>query len=282
MNPFVDRKKSTVNGSSLSYLESGPKDGPLALLIHGIPANAELWRGVMELLSNEGWHCLAPDLPGYGETELPPDGDYSIKGAANLLANWIKEERMEDIWLIGHDIGGGVAQILITDIEEKFNKFTLSNSITSDSWPVPGIEALIKLAKLKLFTPIASTGIWSTSIGRSTLQNAVSDKRHLTKSVVSRIFWDKKVSTKNGRTKFQRMLGQLNPQHTIEIMPALKKVQVPVSLVWGLKDPNQPWDGPGKILRETFPSAKIKTLPNSGHFLQVDSTKEYATALLET
>jgi pimeloyl-ACP methyl ester carboxylesterase len=273
-------KKVRVKDNTIAYLEAGPQNGPIAILLHGIPASAELWRGVMEILSSHGWHCYAPDLPGYGSTELATDGDYSIKGASQLLCAWIEQEQMQDIWLVGHDIGGGVSQLLVTLNEQRFNKLTLSNCITADTWPIPGISVMIQSAKLSLFGIFAASGIFSSFLGRVGLYGAVANKRVLTKNIVSRVFWDSKVTTREGREKFQKMLCQLDPKQTMDNMQALSRVTLPIELVWGLKDPNQPWDGPGKILRETFPSAKIQTLPDSGHFLQIDSTQTYAEALL--
>ena len=276
----VEKNSVTVNDSTVAYLESGPKDGPAAILVHGIPASAELWRGVMIILSDHGWHCYAPDLPGYGRTVLPVDADYSVRGSAELLSDWIEQEQLDNIWLVGHDIGGGVCQILTTMNEKRFNKLTYSNCITADTWPVVEIKIMVQSAKLHLFKLFASTGILSTSIGRAAISCGFADSRVFTKEVSERAFWDTKVSTSEGREKFHNMLVQLDPQQTMDNMPALSQVKVPVELVWGLKDTHQPWDGPGKILRETFPDAKILTLPDAGHFLQIDSTQAYADALL--
>jgi 2-hydroxymuconate-semialdehyde hydrolase len=282
MNKQVNRKNIQVGNCEISYLESGPADAPVALFIHGIPANAELWREVIAGVGERGWHCLAPDLPGYGETELPKEADYSVLGAAQLLSEWLKQEDLNDIWLIGHDIGGGVAQLLITKDEPRFQKFTLSNCITADTWPVPEIKIMIALAKMRLFKLVAGMGVFSTFLGRLILYQSVVNKSALNSDTLSRIFWDSKVSTQQGRQKFQRLLISLDPQQTLENMKQLREVVVPVELVWGLKDPNQTWDGPGRILQEVFPSAKVITLPESGHFLQIDTPNQYIEALLES
>jgi pimeloyl-ACP methyl ester carboxylesterase len=282
MNKQVNRKNIKVRNCKISYLESGPTDAPIALFIHGIPASAELWRDVIAEVGERGWHCLAPDLPGYGETELQKDADYSVKGAAQLLSEWLEQEDMNDIWLVGHDIGGGVAQLLTTKVEQRFQKLTLSNCITADTWPVPEIKIMIGLAKMRLFEVFASTGVFSTFLGRLILYQSVVNKSSINSDTTSRIFWDSKASTKHGRQKFQRMLTSLNPQQTLENMKQLRKVVLPVELIWGLKDPNQTWDGPGRILQEVFPSARVITLPESGHFLQIDTPRAYIDALLES
>lgn len=269
-----------VGGSHISYLESGPLDGPVVILLHGIPASAELWRGVMQKLSQQGWRCYAPDLPGYGRTTVTANGDYSIKGAAALLSKWIEQEDLRDIWLIGHDTGGGVAQLVLTENTPRFAKLTLTNCVTSDSWPVPEVHLLIRAAKWRIFGLLAAIGMFKGYVGRALLHRSLVDKNFARQNTVSRIFWDSKVSTPEGRRKFRRMLAQLDTRHTMENMSALTRISVPVELIWGMQDPNQPWSGPGETLKKVFPMAIVKKLPNAGHFPQIDSEQEYLDALL--
>ncbi|MDJ0762617.1 MAG: alpha/beta hydrolase [Myxococcota bacterium] len=275
----VERKTAVIGDTKLSYLESGSHHKAVALFIHGIPASAELWRETLAITSVRGWHSIAPDLPGYGQTRLPAGGDYAIAGAARLLIQWLELAGHQDIWLIAHDIGGGVAQIMMTQATALFSRVTFSNVITADTWPVSSIAMLIWIAKRGLFKHMAGVGLFPNFIANKQLRRAVHDPDCLTRDRVSRIFWDGKATDKQGRIEFQRMLSALTPEDTMRNMEALRRVNLPVHLVWGMQDPNQPWDGPGRILRETFPTAKITQLPHAGHFLQIDSPGEYVDAI---
>lgn len=270
-----------VGEADIAYLEAGPESGPVAIFVHGVPAGSELWREVIANVAGQGWRCLAPDLPGYGCTTLPEGGDYSVRGAADLLMEWVRQENFGDIWLVGHDIGGGVAQLMLTADSSRFRQVTLSNCITADTWPIPSIFRLIIAARIGLFAKLAASGVFRSPFGKRALYGAVANRSCLTKERLDRIFWNGKVRTREGRKKFQAMLASLDPLHTIENMPALREVKLPVHLIWGLMDPNQPWEGPGKILRETFPDARITELPGAGHFLQIDAPVAYLSALLE-
>lgn len=277
----VSRHAVQVADSRIAYLAAGPESGPVAIFVHGVPAGSELWRDVIANVAEQGWRCLAPDLPGYGDTSIPAGGDYSVAGAANLLMDWVRQENFGDIWLVGHDIGGGVAQRMLTAEPSRFCQATLSNCITADTWPIPSIFRLIIAARIGLFAKLAATGVFRSPFGRRALYRGVADRNCLTRERLNRIFWNDKVRTREGREKFQAMLASLDPLHTMENMPALREVNVPVHLVWGLKDPNQPWEGPGRILRETFPDARVTELPGAGHFLQIDAPVAYLSALLE-
>lgn len=63
-----------VHGSRIAYRESGPADGPLVLLIHGVASQSATWEAALPFLGGQGWHVLAPDLPGHGGSE-PGHGD---------------------------------------------------------------------------------------------------------------------------------------------------------------------------------------------------------------
>src|SRR5262252_1154825 len=63
---FVD-----VDGNKIFYREAGPKTAPNILLLHGFPASSHMFRGLIPLLADR-FHVVAPDLPGFGQTALPP------------------------------------------------------------------------------------------------------------------------------------------------------------------------------------------------------------------
>ncbi|MFX8457340.1 alpha/beta fold hydrolase, partial [Acinetobacter baumannii] len=81
----AERRHTDIGRHRLSWLQAGATDAPVALMLHGIPASAELWREVMPAIADAGYCCLAPDLPGYGETVMGPDADYSLGASADLL-----------------------------------------------------------------------------------------------------------------------------------------------------------------------------------------------------
>lgn len=64
-----------VDGIKIFYREAGPKDGPTVLLLHGFPTSSHMYRGLIPLLANK-YHVIAPDLPGFGFSELPSRETY--------------------------------------------------------------------------------------------------------------------------------------------------------------------------------------------------------------
>jgi len=68
-NPTLN-KTVEVNGVEIFYREAGSKDSPTILLLHGYPTSSHMFRNLMKDLS-DSYHLLAPDYPGYGNSEQP-------------------------------------------------------------------------------------------------------------------------------------------------------------------------------------------------------------------
>jgi len=67
----VSFKKIDVDGFNVFYREAGPKDGSTILLLHGFPSSSHMFRDLIPLLADR-FHIVAPDLPGFGRSDMPP------------------------------------------------------------------------------------------------------------------------------------------------------------------------------------------------------------------
>ena len=267
-------------GALLSLLEAGPKDGQPLVLLHGIPTGAELWRGTMPNLAAAGYHCLAPNLPGYGMTRIAPDGDYSIFGAAELIDLWLNTSGLEDVWLVGHDWGGAVAQVLAARYPDRLSRLTLSNCPVEDSWPVPAIKLFRLMARARLYAPSASLGLIPNPYATSQLNKAFYDPGHVSEADWKRIFWDGKVSDPAGRAEFQHHLASLNNSQTMEIAPELIDVELPSLLIWGANDRFQPWERVGLRLKALLPNPEVKLIDRAGHFHVLEKPDTFVETLM--
>jgi predicted alpha/beta-fold hydrolase len=76
---LVSRIFSTSRQTTHTF-ESGPAGGPLMIFLHGWPGIGLMWRAQMDAFAADGWHCVAPDLRGYGGSSAPAANDaYMIK-----------------------------------------------------------------------------------------------------------------------------------------------------------------------------------------------------------
>lgn len=114
----------------MSWIEQG--DGTPVVLLHGIPTSPELWRKVIPRLS--GVRGLAWEMVGYGRSI--PEGigrDISVARQADYLAAWMRQLGFGKAVIVGHDLGGGVAEILAVRHPELCEGLFLTNAICYDS-----------------------------------------------------------------------------------------------------------------------------------------------------
>ena len=78
----IKRRRVATNGIELSVLEAG--EGPLVLLVHGFPESAYSWRHQLPALAAAGYHAVAPDMRGYGESDLPETSPLTISGTSPM------------------------------------------------------------------------------------------------------------------------------------------------------------------------------------------------------
>jgi len=69
----IQYRSANVDGFKIFYREAGPADAPKLLLLHGFPSASHMFRDLIPLLADR-FHIIAPDLPGFGKSDMPPRG----------------------------------------------------------------------------------------------------------------------------------------------------------------------------------------------------------------
>lgn len=146
----ASRRYAEVEGIRMSWLEEG--EGQPVILLHGIPTSPELWRYVIPRL--KGVRVLAWEMVGYGQSiEEGRDRDLSIARQADYLAAWMRQLGIGKAIVGGHDLGGGVAQILTVRHPDLCKALFLTNSVGYDNWPIPSVMALRASGALMRWLP---------------------------------------------------------------------------------------------------------------------------------
>ena len=86
--PTIKLKTVQADGIKIFYREAGPADAPVLLLLHGYPTSSHMFRHLMPRLGST-FRIIAPDLPGFGFTEVPSDRNYHY--SFDSLANTVNE-----------------------------------------------------------------------------------------------------------------------------------------------------------------------------------------------
>ncbi len=104
----IKHRTVETNGIRMHIAESGA--GPLVLLCHGFPESWYSWRHQLHALAEAGFHAIAPDMRGYGQTDRPEQIDqYTLLHLVGDMVGLLDALGIETAVIVGHDWGGPVA-----------------------------------------------------------------------------------------------------------------------------------------------------------------------------
>jgi pimeloyl-ACP methyl ester carboxylesterase len=105
----IGSRHANVAGVNLFYLEAGPKDAPTVVLLHGYPSSSRMCAPLIPLLADR-YHLIAPDYPGFGQSEAPPPSRYryTFDHLAETMGALLERLNVDRYVLFMQDYGGPV------------------------------------------------------------------------------------------------------------------------------------------------------------------------------
>jgi pimeloyl-ACP methyl ester carboxylesterase len=255
----ASRRFADVKSGRIAFMEKGR--GPAALFVHGVPLNGYHWRHVIERVQHRR-RCIAVDLMGLGYTEISADQDVSFTAQAEMLGEVLDYLAIDKVDLIGNDSGGAICQIFAANHPERLSSLVLTNCDVHDGWPPPQVLPLMEHARNGTIAPIFQPTLDRPDLARERyargekvpLFRSYADPGVLTDDII-RLYLQPLLSSPQRIEAFQRYWLAFDNKCTTAIHPALKKLEVPTLIVWGLKDIffDRKW---AHWLMDTIPGAK--------------------------
>ena len=247
-----------VGGARLYYYAAGTRGkGEPIILLHGFPASSHLWRDVVPHLPG-GHRVVVSDLLGYGRSDRPGDHDLSIPGHAHRVAGLMDALRIKRAAIVGHDLGGGIAQHLAVENADRVSRLALIASVGFDAWPPRELRmAKGALAFAKRMPPKPLMNAL-----RRALKGAYEEEEHGAHSVDMYL---RPFETPGGKEALIAHVGALDAEETMALAPRLKGIDVPTAVIWGAGDPFMPL-AIGKKLQKAIPGATLDVLNDVMHY----------------
>ena len=89
----------------LAYREAGAPGAPTALLLHGYPNSSYLWKDVLPAVAQAGWHAVAPDLAGFGDSEPFDHHAGTWTDHVRAIDDFVAAHALAPVALVVHDWG---------------------------------------------------------------------------------------------------------------------------------------------------------------------------------
>ncbi len=262
----LDKKRVAVSGGELAVVDEG--DGPAVVLLHGFPTSSHLWRDLAPILAPR-FRAIAPDLLGYGDSDKPEDSSaLTIREQAGYVRELVEALDVSEFAVVGHDIGGGVAQLLA--LEGGVRTMVLLDSIAFDSWPIEGVRMLQE------GTEEQTGGDFAEGVVRLTFDLGMGRRERLADEDLQEYLrpW------REAPPAFMRAVRAIDGIGLVGNEERLAELDTRTLVVWGEDDPFQPADI-AERLGEALPGATVAILPGCAHFVLDDAVDTVAPLISE-
>ncbi len=250
-----------VGNGTLSYSQVG--NGRSILLLHGLFASSEQWNTIMCRLSEVGYRAIAPDLPGYGNSNGFTLRDYALENQTILLHELMEKLGIKSFDLAGSSMGGAIAQLYAQRYPKQVRSLAFIGSpLGIVDWAnsfkeaiFQGINPFIPITKEQFALEISLLFFTPPTIPDSVIAEKVND--YITRNQHYQQVWD---------------LINLYDDKLYQGVPT----QVPTFIIWGKEDKIYDISGANRLQKCIAGSQAIK-LPKAGHLLLMENADEVAS-----
>ena len=279
--PDVAYRTADVDGFTVFYREAGAADAPTLVLLHGYPSASHQFRELIPLLADR-FHIVAPDLPGFGKSDMPPRDafGYTFDHLADVIDRWTEVLGLDSFALYVFDYGAPVGFRIAARHPERITAIITQNGNAyeeglSDGWnPIQAYWKDPSQANRDAIRTMLEpqTTIWQYTHGVPDPTRISPDGYGL----------DNYYLTRPGNDEIQLDLF-LDYASNVALYPAWQRYfrasRPPLLAVWGKNDPFFLPAG-AEAFKRDIPDADIRFL-DTGHFALETHVEEVATAIGE-
>jgi cis-3-alkyl-4-acyloxetan-2-one decarboxylase len=275
--PFEPRY-ATVGQIRLHYVDEGPPDADPFLFVHGNPTWSYLWRRPIAELAARGHRCVAFDHMGFGRSDKPPRlSAYALRAHIENALGLIDQLDLRGVTLVAHDWGGPIGLGAMLERRDRLRSIVLINTW---AWELPSfLPPFLREFRTEGLGEILVLGgnLFVESIPGGMARREV---EHLMMDAYRAPFPD--YWSRVGVLAFQREIPLTERDRSARLMGSiherLEQLEVPVKLVWGMRD---------RIFQpifldqwlELFPHADVARIEDAAHFVVEDRPDAVIEAL---
>ncbi|MER5300908.1 alpha/beta fold hydrolase [Streptomyces lasiicapitis] len=274
----------TLNVRSRPSTRSGL---PPALYVHGLGGSSQNWSALMPLLEDVV-DCAALDLPGFGDSPPPDDGDYSVTGHARAVIRYLDASGRGPVHLVANSMGGAVSTRVAAVRPDLVRTLTLISpalpelrvqrtAVPTGLLAVPGVVGLFNRLTKEWSAEQRVRGVLGLCYGdpaRVTPEGFRAAVREMERRLALPYFWDAMARSARGIVNAYTLGGQHGLWRQAE------RVLAPTLLVYGGRDLLVSYRMARKAAA-AFRDSRLLTLTDAGHVAMMEYPQTVATAIRE-
>jgi pimeloyl-ACP methyl ester carboxylesterase len=270
----INEQVIQVQGIKTRYYQAGERGSVVVLLHGGGTDSAKLsWGEVIEPLAESGHRVIAPDLPGYGGSDIP-DIRYSTAFYLEFLKSFLGQLEIQKTSFMGLSMGGGVSLGFTLANPQSVEKLVLV-----DSYGIQRRVAMHFLSWLMVKIPGIMEGTWklersSPAMTRWAMSNVVRDPEKISPELMDELMIAvKRPFSERAFTSYQRDEVFLKGLKTVYI-DRLHEIKTPTLIVHGEKDGAVPLACAEETHR-LIVGSQLAVFKGAGHWAQRESPQEF-------
>ena len=260
----MNRTAVKLSGADIYVLENGT--GQPVLFLHGNPDSADMWSGVIDRVGDQ-FHCIAPDLPGFGRSGVPSNFEVSLEGLGRFVADFVSATGISTpLDLVVHDFGGPFGLAWAIRNPARVRRIVIINTIFFSDyrwhiwarvWRTPLLGEL-SMAMMNRSMFVREMQRDSPGLGDAHLRETYDRITPAAKRMALRLY---------------RATDPANYAGWEQELMALT-ARVPTCVLWGDRDPYV-----ASRFADRFGAREVHHYPRNGHWLAVEAPDEVASRL---
>ena len=237
-----------IDKLKIRYLESGTGKDRHILFIHGLGSAADRWMHIPETLSSD-FHCIAIDLPGFGESDKLLNTDYTIDYFRDFIVSFLDKLSisLEQTCIVGHSLGGYIASEIVLQNGAKELVLIDSSGMLEHTTPV------LDEYRAAAINPTKENV-------RKAFEKMVAVPSRIPPILVDGFI--RRINTPNAKHAFKSTLE--NSATTQIGLDRLRQISTPTLIIWGVHDHVIPLEH-SKFFKDSIEYSKLEIIDDAGH-----------------
>jgi pimeloyl-ACP methyl ester carboxylesterase len=263
-------------GHDIFYHDTGTKHSDAIVLLHGFPSSSYDWHLIFPLLGEEK-RIICLDFLGFGLSDKPKDHSYSLMEQADIVELLLKKLGIKRAKIIAHDMATSVTCELLARRERQLLGFTIQSVLLMNG------SVYIDLAQLTPVTKATTFALAEVFAKISLKPIFMLQLKKILAQPVSKAELDAMwalLKHKDGKARLAQTISYIDERYRFahRWLPPLTRLDIPVLVLWGKRDPVA-IDAIAEKLSREIPTAKLQWLYHAGHYPQLEDPVAVAEAI---
>lgn len=276
MTSRVTYQTANTSGQDVRLAVHEEGAGKPLVLLHGLGASSYTWTRIMPELARK-YRVITIDLKGFGGSDKPLDGKYSIFEQARLVENVIRERDLKGVTLIGHSYGGAVAlAVALSQLDKRGGRVERLVLIDAVAYRQP-MPFFFQILRTPVIGEIGFTLVPPEVQAEHAMNVAYYNHRKVPGDAVRQ--YAEPLRTEGGRHALYQTITNLEPANADAIATRYRELKLPSLVLWCDHDRIVPMKS-GERLAEDLPNARLEIIHRCGHIPHEEQPTDTAAAIL--